>query len=65
MLAGAVLLGLRPLSPKAREESGGDARPLRTIAGSRLFIVAVVGAAMGQGRHGLHDDSGALGHACR
>ena len=49
VLAGAVLLGLRPLLSKAPEESGGESRPLRTIAGSRLFIVAVVGAAMGQG----------------
>ena len=49
VLAGAVLLGLRPLSSKAQDESGGKARRLRTIAGSRLFIVAVVGAAMGQG----------------
>ena len=49
VLAGAVLLALRPASSKAREESGGDVRPLRTIARSRLFIVAVVGAAMGQG----------------
>ncbi len=48
-LAGALLLWLRPASLKAREESGGDVRPLRTIARSRLFIVAVVGAAMGQG----------------
>ena len=49
VLAGAVLLALRPASSNAREESGGDIRPLRTIARSRLFIVAVVGAAMGQG----------------
>ena len=48
-LAGGVLLALRPASSKAGEESGGDIRPLRTIARSRLFIVAVVGAAMGQG----------------
>ena len=48
-LAGAVLLALRPASSKAREESGGDVRPLRTITRSRLFIAAVVGAAMGQG----------------
>ena len=49
VLAGAVLLALRPASTKEREESGGDVRPLRTITRSRLFIVAVVGAAMGQG----------------
>ena len=49
LLAGALLLWLRPASLKAREESGGDVRPLRTIARGRLFIVAVVGAAMGQG----------------
>ncbi|MXW20599.1 MAG: MFS transporter [Gammaproteobacteria bacterium] len=49
LLAGAVLLALRPASTEAPEESGGDIRPLRTIARSRLFVVAVVGAAMGQG----------------
>lgn len=49
VLAGAVLLGLRPLSSQAPEKSAGEPRPLRAIAGSRLFVVAVVGAAMGQG----------------
>ncbi|MYF06896.1 MAG: MFS transporter [Rhodospirillaceae bacterium] len=49
VLAGAVLLALRPASSKAQEKTGGAVRPLRTIARSRLFIVAVVGAAMGQG----------------
>ncbi len=49
VLAGAVLLGLRPVSSQAREKSIGAARPLRTIARGRLFVVAVVGAAMGQG----------------
>jgi len=49
VLAGAVLLGLRPVSSQAREKPIGAARPLRTIARGRLFVVAVVGAAMGQG----------------
>lgn len=49
VLAGAILLGLRPASSKAQEKSTGTARSLRTIARGRFFIVAVVGAAMGQG----------------
>lgn len=49
VLAGAVLLALRPVSSKAQVKNGGDVRPLRILARNRLFVVAVVGAAMGQG----------------
>lgn len=49
LFAGALLLLLRPVSPAAPGRSAREARPLRVIARSRLFVLAVAGAALGQG----------------
>ncbi|WP_419949788.1 MFS transporter [Candidatus Palauibacter sp.] len=49
LLAAAVLLAFRPVTPSAEEETTRRARPLRVIARGRLFIIAVTGAAIGQG----------------
>ncbi len=49
LLAAAALLALRPISFAASDDGSAEARPLRTIARNRLFIAAVMGAAIGQG----------------
>lgn len=49
LLAAAALMALRPASQAAGGDSLAEARPLRAIAQGRLFIAAVMGAAIGQG----------------
>ena len=49
LLGAAALLGLRPMTPSAEEETTGGARPLRVIVRGRFFIAAVAGGASGWG----------------
>ena len=49
LIASAILLLLRPVSSTALEKTAAQARPLRIIARNRLFVLAVAGAALGQG----------------
>ena len=49
LLATGALMALRPTSHAAGGDRFEEARPLRTIARGRLFIAAVMGAAIGQG----------------
>ena len=49
VIAGAALLGLRSTSVSIENNADEGVRPLRAIAGGRLFIAAVTGAAIGQG----------------
>ena len=49
LFAAAALMALRPTSHAAGGDRPAEARPLRAIVRSRLFIAAVMGAAIGQG----------------
>ncbi|MCY4156872.1 MAG: MFS transporter [Gammaproteobacteria bacterium] len=49
LLAASALMALRPAAHATGGDSPEAARPLRAITGSRLFVVAVMGAAIGQG----------------
>lgn len=48
-LAGALLLMLGGAGPQGSSPTPGEVRPLRRMVGRRVFVVPVLGAAVGQG----------------